>query len=285
MHERNLPIQSQYHLPELPAPAGFNAPQLAPPRPFEECIAPIYSSLTRILLRVYGNHPDAEDLVQEGLIYLWEQWKQNTDLFEEKIAYLVGMARRGHASEVIQKQKKRAKYHTEDVDLDDDDADHPALSNQGRDMCLADIRLDLSQAAKTVYTHFSNAETGPHSAKKRSVALEIFRDFLDDEDIHVTATKVGLAVKTVAGWRTVFRNAMREAMPNYATPGVSNKRPYTPEEMQQIRNLISEGYTLRQVAAKLGRSHSSVATKWENIKQQSVTIFSYEAHQKVSTEV
>ena len=78
---------------------------------------------------------------------------------------------------------------------------------------------------------------------------------------------------------------MREAMPNYATPGVSNKRPYTPEEMQQIRNLISEGYTLRQVAAKLGRSHSSVATKWENIKQQSVTIFSYEAHQKVSTEV
>ena len=211
MHERNLPIQSQYHLPELPAPAGFNAPQLAPPRPFEECIAPIYSSLTRILLRVYGNHPDAEDLVQEGLIYLWEQWKQNTDLFEEKIAYLVGMARRGHASEVIQKQKKRAKYHTEDVDLDDDDADHPALSNQGRDMCLADIRLDLSQAAKTVYTHFSNAETGPHSAKKRSVALEIFRDFLDDEDIHVTATKVGLAVKTVAGWRTVFRNARGDA--------------------------------------------------------------------------
>lgn len=285
MHERQALIPSQYHLPELPAPAGFNAPQLAPPRPFEESIAPIYNSLTRILLRIYGNHPDAEDLAQEGLIYLWEQWKQNTDLFEEKIGYLVGIARRGYASDVIQRQKKRAKYHAEDIDLEDDEADHPSFSNQGRDMYLADIRLDLSQAAKTIYAHFSNGETGPRAEKKRSVALEIFRDFLDDEDIHVTAAKVGLAVKTVAGWRTVFRNAMWEAMPNYATPGVSNKRPYTPEEMQQIRSYLSEGYTLRQVAAKLGRSHSSVATKWEDMKHQSVTIFSYEAHQKVAAEV
>lgn len=285
MHERKPLIQSQYHLPELPAPAGFHAPQLAPPRPFEECIAPVYGPLTRILARVYGHHPDAEDLAQEGLIYLWEQWKQNTDLFEVKLAYLVGIARRGYASDAIQKQKKRAKYHTEDIDLDDDEADHPAFSNQGRDMYLADIRLDLSQAAKTVYARFSNEETGPHSAKKRSIALEIFRDFLDDEDIHVTAAKVGLAVKTVAGWRTIFRTAMREAMPNYAMPGVSNKRPYTPAEMQQIRSYLSEGYTLRQIAAKLGRSHSSVATKWEDMKHQSVTIFSYEAHQKVSAEV
>ena len=245
--------------------------ELAPPRPFEEAIAPIYSNLVRILGKVYRNHPEVDDLIQEGLVYLWQKWKLNTGLFEQQsLPYIVGMAKRGSAGRYLELMNGRTKFDGGSLD-DPENLKRPAVQQKingghGREVHLAELRVDLTEASQQIHAKYQTRQNTQFNAKKREQLDHIFRDFLDDRDPKETASEIGMTVKSVRHWHSLFREDFRELLPDYGSPEERNKRPYTEAEVTTIFQLAAQGLTYRQIATKLGRSIDSVTTKFYEVR-------------------
>ncbi len=249
--------------------------ELAPPRPFEEAIAPVYSNLVRILGKVYCDHPEVDDLIQEGLVYLWQKWKLDTRLFEEQsLPFIVGMAKRGSAGRYLELMNGRAKFDGGSLD-DPENLKRPAVQQKingshGREVHLAELRVDLSGASQQIHAKYQTRQNTQFNAKKREQVAHIFRDFLDDRDPHETAAEVRMTVKSVRHWHSLFREDFRELLPDYGSPEERNKRPYTEAEVTTIFQLAAQGLPYRQIATKLGRSIDSVTTKYYEVRATQV---------------
>ncbi len=245
--------------------------ELPPPRPFEEAIAPIYSNIVRILGKIYRNHPEVDDLIQEGLLYLWQMWKLDTRLFEtQSLPFIVGMAKRGSAGRYLELLNGRAKFDGGSLD-DPDTLKRPAVQKKingghGREIHLAELRVDLSRAVQHIHTKYQTRQNKQFNAKKREQVAVILRDFLDNQDRRETATKVGMSVKSVGQWHTFFREDFRKLLVGYGGPEDKNKRPYTKAEVALLFQLVAQGLSYRKIATRLGRSLDSVTTKYYEVR-------------------
>lgn len=239
---------------------------------FDEAIAPIYSSLVRILGKAYRNHPEAEDLIQEGIVYLWEHWKLNTQLFDQyPLRYIVGMAKRGGAGRYFELMNGRAKFDGGSLD-DPENLKRPSVQKKlngghGREVQMADIRLDLSAAAQIIHHRYQTMHNTQFNAKKRAQLDTILRDFLDDRPPAETALALNMQPKSILRWHRDFRVAFRELLPDYGE--ATRLRPhYTTEEVTRLLTLVMEGFTYRQIARQLDRPIDSVSSKFYLLRNQ-----------------
>ncbi len=245
--------------------------ELAPPQPFDEAIAPVYASIVRILGKIYRNHPEVDDLIQEGLVYLWQMWKLDTRLFEtQSLPFIVGMAKRGSAGRYLELLNGRAKFDGGSLD-DPKNLKRPVVQKKingghGREIHLAELRVDLARAAQHIHTKYQTRQNKQFNAKKREQVAVILRDFLDDRDRRETATQVGMTVKSVGQWHTFFREDFRKLLVGYGSPEERNKRPYTQAEVALLFQLAAQGLSYRKIAVRLGRSTSSVQTKYYEVR-------------------
>jgi hypothetical protein len=230
---------------------------------FDEAIAPLYAKIVRILSRIYENHQDKDDLVQEGIITLWKWWQLDTQLFEEKsIAYLVGMAKRGQGGRYLDVWNGRDKFDA--GNFDDPDNIQKMQGGHGREVHLADIRLDIGQAARIIHHRYQTMHNTQFNAKKRAQLDIIFRDFIDGRPTAETAEQLNMKATSIRGWHTDFRVQFRELLPDYDN---TRLRPhYTPEEVTRLLTLVMEGFTYRQIARQLDRPIDSVSSKYYEIR-------------------
>ncbi len=252
--------------------------ELAPPRPFDEAIAPVYSNLVRILGKIYRNHPEVDDLIQEGLLYLWQMWKLDTRLLEmQSLPFIVGMAKRGSAGRYLELLNGRAKFDGGSLD-DPENLKRSVVQKKingghGREIHLAELRVDLSRAAQHIHTKYQTRQNKQFNTKKREQVAVILRDFLDDRDRRETATQVGMSAKSVGQWHTFFREDFRALLVGYGSPEERHKRPYTDAEVRMIFKLAAQGLSYRQIATQLGRSTSSVQTKYYEMRAAQSKVF------------
>lgn len=265
INDPSAPLRPEFKPPSEPVL------ELAPPRPFEEAIAPIYSNIVRILGKVYRDHPEADDLIQEGLVYLWQKWKLDTRLFEKQsLPFIVGMAKRGGAGRYLELLNGRAKFDGGSLD-DPETLKRSAVQRKingghGREVHLAELRADLSGASQQIHEKYQTRQNKQFNARKREQLGLIFRDFLDDRDPHETAAEVGMTVKGVRHWHTSFRKDFRELLVDYGGLEERSKRPYTQAEVTMLFELVAQGVNYRKIATRLGRSIDSVTTKFYEIR-------------------
>lgn len=277
MHEQLLTFITDPSTPLRPEFKPQTQPvlELAPPRPFEEAIAPIYSNLVRILGRIYRDHPEVDDLIQESLVYLWQRYKLDTRLFDEQpLPFIVGMAKRGSAGRYLELMNGRAKFDGGSLD-DPENLKRPAVQQKingshGREVHLAELRVDLMEAAGQIHEKYQTRQNKQFNAKKREQLDVMFRDFLDDRDPKETASEIGMTVKSVRHWHSLFREDFRELLPDYGNRGERGKRPYTQAEVTMLFELVGQGVSYRKIATKLGRSVDSVTTKFYEVRAAQV---------------
>lgn len=78
--------------------------------------------------------------------------------------------------------------------------------------------------------------------------------------------KVGMSVKSVGQWHTLFREDFRALLVGYGGPEERIKRPYTKAEVDLIFQLAAQGLSYRKIATQLGRSLDSVTTKYYEVR-------------------
>ncbi len=78
--------------------------------------------------------------------------------------------------------------------------------------------------------------------------------------------KVGMSVKSVGQWHTLFREDFRALLVGYGGPEERNKRPYTKAEVALLFQLAAQGLSYRKIATRLGRSIDSVTTKYYEVR-------------------